>query len=70
MALREKVTEAMKAYAPKKVYDADYEFYYQDYRDNLFCALGDDARRAYEEGSGSETKPYMERTRQRSAMPS
>jgi hypothetical protein len=59
MALREKVTEAMKAYAPKKVYDADHEFYYQDYRDNLFCALGDDARRAYEEGSGSETKPYI-----------
>ena len=59
MALREKVTEAMKAYAQKKVYDADHEFYYQDYRDNLFCALGDDARQAYEEGSGSETKPYI-----------
>ena len=49
----------MKQYAPKKAYDQNHPFYYKEYSDNLFCPLAGDALQAYEEGSGSETKPYI-----------
>ena len=48
MALRDKVTEAIPQVPKEKVYSSDYPFYYKDYRDNLFCSMGEQAYNAYE----------------------
>ena len=59
MSLREKVTEAMLTNTPipnSKV-DAKRKFYYARYEDNLFCPLGEQAFKAYDNGSGAETRP-------------
>lgn len=61
MTLRDKVTKAMLDYAPipaEKVHSSAYPFYYKDYADNLYMRMGHQALQAYENGSGSETKPY------------
>ena len=59
MALRDKVTEAMPQVPKEKVYSSDYPFYYKDYRDNLFCPMGEQAYNAYQQGSGSELLPEL-----------
>lgn len=60
MGLRDKVTKELLERFPieksKQYHNSKYSFYYEDYKDNLFCALGDDALSAYENGSGGETK--------------
>ena len=59
MSLREKVTEVMLTNTPipnSKV-DAKRKFYYARYEDNLFCPLGEQALKAYDNGSGAETRP-------------
>ena len=33
------------------------KFYYAKYEDNLFCPLGEQALKAYDNGSGAETRP-------------
>ena len=59
MSLREKVTESMLAHSPipKDKIDTKRKFYYARYEDNLFCPLGEQALKAYDNGSGSETRP-------------
>lgn len=59
MSLREKVTEAMLTHTPipKSKVDAKRKFYYARYEDNLFCPLGEQAIKAYNNGSGVETHP-------------
>ena len=59
MALRDKVTAAMQQVPKEKVYSSDYPFYYKDYRDNLFCPMGEQAYNAYQQGSGSELLPEL-----------
>ena len=59
MALRDKVTAAMQQVPKEKVYSSDYPFYYKDYRDNLFCSMGEQAYNAYQQGSGSELLPDL-----------
>lgn len=59
MTLREKVTEAMPKVPKEKMYSSEYPFYYKDYRDNLFCPMGEQAYYAYQQGSGSELLPEM-----------
>ena len=59
MSIRDKVTLAMlgKRPIPKGLENPNYPFYYNDYKDNLFCPMGESAFNAYAKGSGSETKP-------------
>ena len=59
MSLREKVTEAMAQHSPIQQDKADIKkkFYYAKYEDNLFCPLGEQALKAYDNGSGAETRP-------------
>ena len=59
MALREKVTESISKYSviPEEKADKKRRFYYKNYEDNLYCPLGDAALKAYDEGSGAETRP-------------
>lgn len=59
MPLREKVTEVMLEYAPisPDKSDSKKRFYYANYEDNLFYPLGEQARLAYDNGSGAETHP-------------
>ena len=59
MTLRDKVTEAIPQVPKEKVYSSDYPFYYKDYRDNLFCPMGEQAYNAYQQGSGSELLPEL-----------
>ncbi len=60
MTFRDKVTKELLERFPiekaKQYHNSKYSFYYEDYNDNLFCALGDDALAAYKNGSGGETK--------------
>ena len=59
MALREKVTESISKYSaiPEEKSDEKRRFYYKNYVDNLYCPLGGVALKAYDEGSGAETRP-------------
>ena len=59
MSLREKVTESILAHSPipKDKVDTKRKFYYAKYEDNLFCPLGEQALKAYDNGSGAETRP-------------
>lgn len=59
MALKDKVTNQMLKQhpIPEALQDTKYTFYYRDYRDNLFCPMGEKAERAYAHGNGAETKP-------------
>lgn len=59
MDLRKKITEAMGKVSPEKSFDAKHPYHYYNYRDNLFCAMGDPARQAYAAGSGQELLPYI-----------
>lgn len=61
MSLREKVTEAMLTHSPipKEKADAKRKFYYDRYEYNLFCPLGEQALKAYDNGSGAETRPNV-----------
>ena len=59
MALRENVTQYVLKHhpIPESMKHSRYAFYYNDYRDNLYCPLNDKNLRAYEKGNGGETKP-------------
>ena len=59
MTLRDHVTkQILKNHPiPAELQNPKYSFYYQDYADNLYCPMGEDAERAYAMGKGAETKP-------------
>jgi hypothetical protein len=60
MTLRDKVTEAMLDYAPIPVdRQGSNPFYYQDFRNNLYCPMENAAATAYGNGSGGETAPSV-----------
>lgn len=63
MTLREKITESILKYAsiPEGKVDASRRFYYKNYKDNLYCPLGDAALQAYDKGNGAETRPKGKR---------
>lgn len=42
---------------PNSKVDAKRKFYYVRYEDNLFCPLGEQALKAYDNGSGAKTRP-------------
>ena len=63
MSLREKITEAMLEYAPipEEKKDAERQFYYKRYEDNLFCRMDREVFLAYVNGSGAETRPIVKK---------
>ena len=59
MTLRDKVTnQILKNHPiPAELQNPKYAFYYNDYANNLYCAMGKEAERAQARGKGAETKP-------------
>ena len=57
MSLRRKITQYVlnNHPIPLELQNPEHEFYYNDYVNNLYCPMGNDALRAYNEGNGCET---------------
>ena len=58
MALREKVIQCIlnNHPIPEGLQNPRYAFYYNDYKDNLYCSMSERTLASYEKGNGGETK--------------
>lgn len=58
MALREKVTQYIlnNHPIPEGMQNPRYAFYYNDYKDNLYCPMSESVLASFEKGNGGETK--------------